>query len=314
MIISVNNLKEFCVNLSLSNDGDGNEKRYASLVVDQFPNYEVFWKYLVVPATKRIEIDDRADPERIRRRQGLSNDIFDMMAAHYSVFINLAYSQLHLEKYNEPASFEDFYIHLGSAFDLAEEFLQRIYFLLLDCADDSVCQVLERLTRGDFLEMAGDWYDRNYKSIYETYLRKGKPDWLRLPCSRDVLDEYYGNDLAWLEYKRYSQLVRQYRNVIVHSPQMGFINALDSNGNVIRLVPKIDRVQDYRKWSDFFTAMDNMDEHIRDFVEIREGMGVDATRSKDILDLLWQKPIRDMMSILYEQKNKSILGKYVLSS
>src|ERR1700693_5596033 len=47
-------IQKSITDLHLATDGDGNEQQYWPAINEHFPNYEHFWRHLVVPMTKRI--------------------------------------------------------------------------------------------------------------------------------------------------------------------------------------------------------------------------------------------------------------------
>ena len=128
--ISLSRIENIVSNTYFANDGDSYEKKYWPFFKERFPNCETFWRYFVVPSTKRIELEvSEPNERRIDHREGISEDIQDITSFHYSMFINLIYCYDHLEKFGL-SSFEDFYLHLGSACDLAEDFLLKTYLLI----------------------------------------------------------------------------------------------------------------------------------------------------------------------------------------
>lgn len=312
-------LSEIIDAATLAGDGDGPEQMWSNMINETFPNYELFWKYFVVPTTKRLDSNSADILTRIRSRDGINENIQNMMSWHYSTFLNLAYAHIHrflegcrlqLDDRSEirtPSSFEDCYVHLGSACDVAEAFIQKIYFLILECHGRE-CKVLKRLNKDSFLELAEDWYDKNYEKVYEIYLRKGKPDWMRIPSAKNVLDEYYGDDKYWKDYKDISRRVREYRNVIVHQPQLGRL--YDSQGN--KSVPQLDKIHDYKKWSAFFSAVTDEERMTRDFVYASSHMNHSIAELERNLNNLWEKPIHDMKQLFLEEQNPILLAKYDL--
>jgi hypothetical protein len=109
--------------LHLATDGDGNERAYWPSIYEQFPNYERFWRYLVVPTTKRIDLPLGSE-NRHHRREGIAEDLWRITYINYSLFLNLAYASDHL-RFPRNSSFANFYTHLGSVCDLAQKFPLR---------------------------------------------------------------------------------------------------------------------------------------------------------------------------------------------
>lgn len=305
--IASRKLRDMISKTYFANDGDSYERVYWTFLKERFPNCETFWRYFVVPSTKRIEAEFSASNKRIHPREGISEDIIDITSFHYSMFMNLIYSYEHLNKFESMlSSFEDFYIHLGSACDLAEEFLLKTYLLILECRGQR-SEILQELKKEDFLKLAEKWYDDKYSKVYENYLKKGKPSPMKLPSRQNVLDEYFQDSADWKEYKSHTQKIREYRNVIVHDVQIGMITPIDAGGV---LVPKKEKIQDYKKWSYVFAAKRDAEKLRDDFIDMKEQMILDIRTLEIILNKLWVKPINDLKKLFFDEKNETLLGKY----
>lgn len=303
--IALSKIEDVISKTYFANDGDRCEREYWIYLKEGFPNCETFWRYFVVPCTKRIEFEVSEPNERIRPREGVSEDVIDVASFHYSMFINLIYSYDHLQRFGL-SSFEDFYVHLGSACDLAEEFLLKTYLLILECRGQR-SEILQELKKEDFLKLAEKWYDDKYSKVYENYLKKGKPSPMKLPSRQNVLDEYFQDSVDWKEYKSHTQKIRGYRNVIVHDVQIGMITPIDAGGV---LVPKKEKIQDYKKWSYVFAAKRDAEKLRDDFIDMKEQMILDIRTLEIILNKLWVKPINDLKKLFFDEKNETLLGKY----
>jgi len=288
---------------NFANEGDKYEREYGEILKPRFPDCETYWRNFVVPNTKRIEVEIRDPDERIRPGEGISEDITDIASLNYSLFLNLVYCYEHLS-HPKLSSFEDFYMHLVAACDLAEEFLQRTYLLVLECRREK-SEVLQQLKREDFLELAGNWYDRYYQNVYDDYLKKGKPVPVRIPNRRNVLDEYFGYSEDWKEYKSFTRKIREYRNVIAHDVKIGSFS-IDG----INFVPKKEKIQQYKKWSYVFAAAQDKEKFKRDFIERNEQMSSDIERFETLLNKLWKTPILNLRKLFFEDENEIILAKY----
>jgi len=144
-------IQKSVTNFHLATDGDSNAQQYWPAVSEQFPNYEAFWQNLVVPMTKRIDLP----PGRLGRhgrRDNIADNLWIVSYLNYSVFLNLVGAFEHL---SQPVilSVGNFYTHLASACDLAEEFLLRVHLLIAECRGEHVLE-LERDTNQEFLEKA----------------------------------------------------------------------------------------------------------------------------------------------------------------
>lgn len=223
------------------------------------------------------------------------------------MFINLIYSYDHLQNFGL-SSFENFYTHLGTSCDLAEEFLLKAFLLIRECTDQK-SSVLQELTKEDFLTIAENWYDNNYKKVYAHYLNKGKPQPMKLPSRANVLDEYFDKELCWKQYKNFSQRIREYRNVIVHDIQIARIISYTSG---MALVPKKEKIQLYKKWSAVFSAQNDIKRVKNDFINMKEQMVMDIGTLENILNEMWVKPLNDLKKLVYEDKNEKLLDKYNL--
>jgi hypothetical protein len=302
--VGLNKIKEIAGRTHFANDGDGYEKLFWSLFNDKFPNPETFWRYLLVPLTKRIIPGVKDPKERLRFREGVSEDLKDIATFQYCMFLNLIYSHDHLRNFRL-SSFEDFYLHLGSACDLAEDCLLKLYMVSLECKGGK-SKVLEKLTKEEFLNLAETWYKEHYSEVYENYLMKGKPPPIRLPKRQDVLREYFADSEEVKEYSRHTQKLREYRNILTHYVQIAKIVIKED----ITLVPKKEKIQSYKKWSEVFKAQEDVARLKRDFIEMKEQMVSDIWTLEIILNKLWLKPIKDLRKFFYEDKNEVLLSKY----
>ncbi len=290
------------------NEGDGFEQQFGDLIIKEFPNCELYWLKFVVPSTNRIDKSITNPQARIRYREGVAFEIMELHAVHYSIFLNLIYAHNHL-KDMRLSSFEDFYFHLGSSCDLAEEFLQKVYLLKLECLGQH-SSILNNLTRDDFCAIAGKWYDKNYGGLEEHYLSKGKSIPLKLPSRKNLLDEYFGKgDSDWKSYKMFNRLIREYRNVITHQSQIGKLFSI--YGKVY--VPKKEVIQDYRTWHAVFSAGSDQQKFKSDFIGMTEQMTEDIATLKSLFNALWIRAIADLGNLLYVDQNHVILTKYNLT-
>jgi len=122
--------------LHLASDGDGNERNFWPVINEQFPNYEILWRNVVVPTTRRIELPLGSE-RRHERRAGVTEDLWLIAYINYSVFLNIVGAFQHLA---QPVmlSLGNFYTHLASACDLVEEFLLRVHLLICECRGEPV--------------------------------------------------------------------------------------------------------------------------------------------------------------------------------
>ena len=286
-------------------NGASTEKIYADYLSKDFPNSELYWKLLIVPATNRILTDNSQD-DITAVRHGVSQELRDIGSYHYSIFLNLVNAHKTLEN-RQLSSFEQFYFYLGVTCDLVEEFLQRVYFLILDC-NSLKSQIIDELTKYEFLQYAEKWYDKNYSTLHEHYFSKGKPNPIRIPNRKYVLDEYFGKYEPWNNYKTVSQRIRSYRNIITHHHKLAFLQ--DENGNLY--IPKHDSLPKYKRWVDVEKVSQESTLIPPEFILITSQISEDLGQIKAALQNLWEKPIRDLTDLLYKSRNQKLLAKYNL--
>jgi hypothetical protein len=169
--IAAEDLQRATAELHLADDGDSNERKYWAAINEAFPNYELFWQRLVVQMTRRIELP-RDSPARSERRNLLADDVWRVSYVNYSLFLHLAYASDHLALLLE-SSFGDFYTHLDSVCDLAEDFLLAVHLLVSECHNAPV-PVLQGLSREEFLEMAADGMRRSTPKRMITITRRAR--------------------------------------------------------------------------------------------------------------------------------------------
>jgi hypothetical protein len=305
--VSAKQIRAIILKSYFSNEGDVNERIYWPLLGQKFPNCELFWRLFVIPFTKRIESEVTDPNERIREREGISPDVFGMGLTHYSMFLNLVYAQQH---FREPkiSSFEDCYVHLGSACDLAEAFLCKVYLITLECSG-VVSQALRELAKADFLKFAEQWFDLNYSKAHHAFVVNQKPLVINLVNKVNLLDEYFRDDRYWGQYKSFTQLIRQYRNIIVHDTQIGRI----INLNGIQLVPLKEKISTYKVLSNLFLARNNPVALEKDFADMKHLMFSDIEEFEGLLNQLWTKPLNDLTNLFYKDKNELLWKKYNLT-
>jgi len=305
--VLLSRVKKVISSTHFHNEGDAFEKQWWTFVKERFPNCETFWRYFIVPATNRVTPGSKDPNERIRLRSAVSEEIESIGTLHYSMFLNIAFAYDHLLN-STLSSFEDFYVHLVSTCDLAEEFLLRVYLLILEC-QGRPSHVLQRLKKREFLRLAGDWYDENYSKLHRQYTEKGKFLSIKIPNRKNCLAEYFNDSNAWEEYDAYAKTLRRYRNVIVHCVQIARILV---QGNAV-LVPKKTKIQSYKKLTSVLAVASHTEKLKSDFINMKEQMILDIGTLEIRLNALWDKPIVDMTK-LFDAENRAILKKYGIVS
>jgi len=301
----VRELRGSVANLNLATDGDGNEQQYWPAIHGHFPNYELFWRDLVVPMTMRIDLP-MGNPSRHQRRDDVADDLWAISYLNYSIFLNLVGAFEHL---SQPLSLSlgSFYTHLASACDLAEDFLVRVHLLISECRGERVPE-LDPDSKEEFLKKLDKWYDAEYSKAYEHYHKKGRVMIVHVGPRDKLLCRYFERqNTAWKEYKRFSRPIREYRNKVVHDVQLGTVRV-----GKINLMPRIDKIQEYAAMAAIQEALRDPEILKRDFVVREEQMFSDFRSFKQRLNALWEKPTADLSGLLYEDLNPALLGKYNL--
>lgn len=310
MNVAQNILDNLLRQASFRSNGDSYEQQFGGLVVPRFPNCELFWKLFVVPLTERISGYPNALTNEIRPRQGVDPELENIANTNYTTFLNLVYAHIHLRT-DMLSSLEDFYAHLGSACDLVETFLERWFFLLIKCRGDN-CEILQQLTREDFLKLAGEWYDKNYLTLYEYYYSKGKAPPIRIPSRKNIIKElfkkYLKNDELRKHYVRFSQSIREFRNVVVHDVQVG---SLIINGQTY--IPKPQVIKKYRTWREVFSVVNKPDVITQDFNLKKSQMENDINELETILNEIWELIINEFLSEFYTHDRHVLRDLYSLA-
>ncbi|MBS1654099.1 MAG: hypothetical protein JSU05_04570, partial [Bacteroidetes bacterium] len=223
MQIEISKLKDFIANASFKKDGHSKEKTYGHILANLFPNCEIFWKTFIIPYTNRFDESVSEDDKllKIDPRENAASDLAELGSYHYSIFQNFLFAQNAYENHHL-SFFENFYTHLGSVCDSTEEFLQKLYLIILECNNEET-EKLQNITKEQFLSKASDWYDSHYVKACEHYLSKGKANPMKSSIKKYILDKYFGKSNDWKDYKTFSGKIRQYRNVIVHNYQIAYI-------------------------------------------------------------------------------------------
>lgn len=218
------------INYRLKIDGDNIEKEAWDLFIQNiFPNYELFWLKFVVPRTNR--------PKNIRTKENLPKDEKILIMLHYAILINLYYVFKDFNNSYDRKTFENMYIRLSSATDVCEEFLFRFLIWInnkeLSDIIDTIFNLNKKLTPN--------------KNDAVKSLEKGKNYSLSIISKRDVIKKLT-NDRFGIELFGFIDLIRHYRNFLVHSWPMFQI------GN---LYPKKETVKEYRDWVKVLEDLEN---------------------------------------------------------
>ncbi|MBL7824486.1 MAG: hypothetical protein JNK69_13845 [Saprospiraceae bacterium] len=283
-------------------NGDRNEIKYFQYSKEKFSNSEFFWKRFITPLTDRFP-----DYSGIDIRNNVDPRVKHLVSIHYSIFINLAYAHLCLDvKGRQDSYFENFYTHLCSVCDLTEEFLFQIYTIIYEIENNQAYQ-LKKMTLIDYIKYCIKIYRNDYNKLYNIHLQNGKNQRVKIIPSADILYEYFkpskldSYNKAYKDYKRISNPIREYRNVIVHNILVG--SCQDEAGN--DYVPNKYKISEYKWWHKIREKIDIND--LKDFVLKEYKMKNDLLELETILQKLWSKPIEDFDTLLYRDQNPYFL-------
>lgn len=294
--------QHFLDSISFRLNGDDYERAWGHLLSPHFPNCEQFWRVFVTPLTDRIKDYPDGPALTIACRQGMSAELEDAAATHYSMFLNLLYAHQHLDG-GTICALEDFYAHLASACDLAEVVLEKCYLLVLKCKG-AQSKVLQGLTRDEFLERAGEVYDKSYQTLYDYYVKKGKFVSIEIPARTSLLHEfvniYLGQPAAWKKYARSSQLIRQFRNTIIHDVQIGKVKVGQDT-----FMPKLEFINKYRTWRAVFSVADRTT-LTKEFVQPQVWLPCELKNLETTLNEIWSFLITEFQKEFYS-KERSML-------
>lgn len=307
MEINYKKIEEIINLSSYKANGSITEKDNGYLLADLFPNSEIFWKNFIVPFTNRIDDSIADEAKLIESRDDVSVELYDIGSFHYTIFHNFLYAYAALYHSQRQASyFENFYTHLVTICDCAEEFLILVHRLVLECTQTE-SELLQNLSEIGFLEICRKWYTKNYSKLHELYLAKGKYKPISIPTRPIMLlEEYFDNSTEWQNYFAFSKVLKQYRNVIVHHYTIAFF--IGSDG--IHYVPRKDKISEYKRWKDLDKAKYDTAKLQTDFISRDFQMEQDLHELQSILQKLWKKPIEDMTKLFHIDKNDVLFKKY----
>lgn len=277
-------------------DGDLKEKQYGFMA---FPKCEEFWKLIVTPLTNRIT----GGGEFIRVRENVTEDLQEIAAYHYSIFLNIVYADDCL-KGKQIAYFENFYAHISTACDLVEELLLKIYLLINECKGEPL-SYRDKLNESQFMDIARHYFEERYADDYEYFFSKGKHKSIVLINNINILNELFKDFKAWDEYNKLTIKYRTYRNIVLHNKQLAFWKIEGKD-----FVPKTNYILKYKTWNNVFSATEETIKN--EFIERKELMKQTLDDFKACLEKLWEKPLSDLYTLLYTEKNHNLLFKYDL--
>lgn len=300
-IVTLGSTIEVIKKTYFANEGDYYEKSYWPLLKERFPNCEDYWRHFVVPITRRMVANVTDQRQRTLPREHVSEDVLELASLHYSMFMHLVCGYDHMMS-PRLSSFEDFYVHLASACDLAEDFLSGLYLVILESVGGraNVSQLARREDSQMPTEEQGDLPSD----------RPAPAPGAAAPCGRQaLLDDYFGAADDWKQYKYHSRKVREYRDAVIRNVQIGRVVFAGE----MALVPRKENIQDYRKWPGVYLAADDPGRLQNHFIVMKEQMIQDMETMEAALNKLWQRPTADVKRLFFEDKNAIILGKYQIT-
>ncbi|MBN1232075.1 MAG: hypothetical protein JXA60_01805, partial [Candidatus Coatesbacteria bacterium] len=268
-------LLKYAPKISFKKQGDCFEQKYSLLFKIFFPNIEKFWSNNIIPISERMS--NFANPN-VGNRDVIRKDVNPLLTIiadlHYSVFLNLVYAYYYIYKHS-PSRLEDFYYHIASAIDVTEKFIAWVY--LLDCKiSNKTFSYSDIADEGNIRN--GVLYDNN-----TTY----KEDRIKeLFCSYFPIDMNPFKNRTNIEF---ICSVLNYRHISTHSLHIGKIHI--EHG--YQLIPKREVVNRYRRFSEIREAANNSTLLNRDFIRMDTQMKNDLKELLRILNLMWEKPLRD---------------------
>ncbi len=286
--------------------GDSLEHHYGHYLSEHFPRCEEFWRVFVVPLTKRIEISGGKLGTDIYFREGMNADLKHIASAHYSMFVHLAYAHLHKDN-PVPSSLEDIYTHLASACDLAETVIEEWHLVRLIC-QGKPSRLLQQLSREEFVELAVEWYEMKFTNLYEYYLKKGKSMPIEICGGPNLLKEYFGSSKSRKEYLKFSQMLREFRNAVVHDIQVGKFVTPEG----LELLPKISTINHYRTWEAIEKVKDDKVTIERDFEEKKAHINGSIQGLEARLNDLWEIVIRDFLEEFYSHERNQLREMFAI--
>jgi len=283
--------------LSINDSGDSLEKNfYLQFLQTQFPNYEIFWKYFVIPATNRI--NNLKNSNSICIRSDVENTIKEITSIHYSIFMHLIFSALHLNnftKYDKSFGFSPYnqnMITCSGQMALPIEFINQTQLLMQN--EIKIELQKDPYSIEDFYihlvsacELVINFIKKFYKFICRT--TKKKISQSELKTLLDNLDGY--NEFIDLleEIKKY------YRNQITHDIKIfRFIR----NGVIYLPQRNENNLSKYIK-----TWPDENQLNPLDFIEAKLQLKNDLNKILIYINKLWNKPIEKIKNLIDNKDN-----------
>lgn len=290
--------------------GDGLEKPLWSHLADKFPRYELFWSEFIWPLSNRVY------PERPGRKLlHLRSEVMErypnliwLAQAHYIAFRR--YGSLYFRVHGWPFSkseAEDPNALLKAL--LHQDRFSDIYTLFIGVDDmiSTMASMLVRL-RADtgIAPLPADPSEAEVRDAFEKWLNSKN---FKKAVERNRLTgfsiafqfSHRGSDLKTLlpesvmsKYNAFRARVAGYRNLL-HSPHPA---QMWKEGE--HLVPKPDKVSNYRLWPIMASAEDSALE--TDFTDVEKALAKDVDDLSTLLDQVWKAFIANMREVAATEK------------
>ncbi len=298
-IVTLGSTIEVIKKTYFANEGDYYQKSYWPLLKERFPNCEDYWRNFVVPMTRRMEPSVTDQRQRILPRKHVSEDLLDLASLHYSMFMHLVFSYDHMMS-PRLSSFEDFYLHLAGACDLAEGFLAGSYLVILECVGGRA-NVSQLARREEARSPAEDQSDPGQMAPAAlTPASTGR---------QGLLDDYFGASEEWKQYRYHARKLREYRDAIWRNVQIGRVLFAGD----MALVPRKEHIADYSRWPSVHLAAEDPGRLQNHFIVMKEQMVQDIETLETMLNGLWHRPTADLKRLFFDDQNAIILAKYQIT-
>jgi len=276
---------------SLKNHGDGAERIYCDRIINDFPNYEKFWHF-IVPWTNR-DILPETDPNWLKFRDGIPPDLEELFMAHYSVFRCLVFFLDEIGHSRKVIGDHELlrmaYAHFGYAIEMSYFIAAKIQMLKGQCGLIDPKSIFKMKSKDNLLVDFKDFVKKNYKAKFDDYKNKQIPIQYMVSGTRSFLRDIVDNkgDLRMLE--NYFRSVQEYRNKLIHSPLPGTLY-LDQK----KLVVKKGALKKYTLWTDITRQMEH---DLSDFSPEEEFLEKEFSDLKVKLNVLWKYLLKGMKEI-----------------
>ncbi len=295
---------------TLIEDGDHFEQVAWPLIQEDFPDYEVFWSKFVVPTTCRESVP-KEHRLWLHFKRDVDPDVQRIAMAHYTIFRSLIFIRELVFVHNQPdprryAPFtaskrvDNFFIYLGIVFDNAENLVWYIHKLRHRFGLEKK-PPYNRLTNAEVQQIFGEYLKdpETYDTDLNDFISTRRPVSIKLYTPSDSL-VILRDPKNRSDYNKYSNLIKKYRNVVVHNPQIGAV--VDKDWTT--WIPKKEKIRSYLLWGDVFYKRD-----ASDFVRAQETMEHDIVETCNLLNRCWAELISLYDEVAKQPGYTELLGR-----